>query len=251
MGKVRFIRKFIRGRIRTIPVLDKGKVQKPLPSIGSRIDEVRNIRKSARTQAMSAGAKKFSMTRASALGKKIDTVLKDILRRNRPPKTRPSKQVRRATTKKKQLAAMDKKIEKEFGFTSDPREAGFIDRKGRMIDLSGKNIGGPGGYRARDHREIEQVFESPKVKADAMGTRSQNLFEYMHEAKSIRISDHGNVLNLDFAGRPTMEQLKQIIKISQDRAVIYADLTDTKGNVIRSGEFQTIDEVIRALFRKK
>jgi len=250
VAKIRWIIKRVGGRVKRIPILDKGKVQKPLSSLGSRVDEVARIRKSARTQPMSRQAAKISMNRASALGKKVDTVMKDILRRNRPKKVKKSKELRRALTKKKQMEALDRKIEKEFGFTNIPEDAGFLDRKGRMIDLSGRNQGNIYGGRVRDHREVERVFESPKVKADAMGTRSQNLFEYMSEANSIRISDHGTVFNVDFAKEPTRAQVTMLKAITK-RKLIYADLTSTKGDVIRSGEFNNIQEALNALFGPK
>ena len=46
-----------------------------------------------------------------------------------------------------------------LGLTDDPREAGFITRGGKMLDLSGKRDGGPGGVRYLDHREVSQLIK--------------------------------------------------------------------------------------------
>jgi len=48
--------------------------------------------------------------------------------------------------------------EKEFGFTDNIYEAGYILPNGRMIDFSEKREGGPGGYRSLDHRAIERIL---------------------------------------------------------------------------------------------
>lgn len=49
------------------------------------------------------------------------------------------------------------KLARHFGFTMDPREAGYVLPDGRMLDLSGKRQGGGGGVRYMDHRELPDL----------------------------------------------------------------------------------------------
>ena len=49
------------------------------------------------------------------------------------------------------------KIARHFGLTRDFRETGYILPDGKMMDLSGKRIGGSGGERQMDHRELPDL----------------------------------------------------------------------------------------------
>lgn len=62
------------------------------------------------------------------------------------------KAVIHARTKKTQTNAT--KAAREFGLTTDPREAGYIIENGSMLDFSGKREGGTPGTRVFDHRDI-------------------------------------------------------------------------------------------------
>lgn len=69
------------------------------------------------------------------------------------------KELKRENTK-----AVSKAV-KELGTTNNPIEAGYILRDGRMLDLSGKRQGGPGGVRYLDHREVAGIIPSRWRKA--------------------------------------------------------------------------------------
>lgn len=45
-----------------------------------------------------------------------------------------------------------------FGTTTNLNEAGYILNDGSLLDLSGKNMGGPAGRRSLDHREVNSAF---------------------------------------------------------------------------------------------
>lgn len=49
---------------------------------------------------------------------------------------------------------------KEFGLTSDFREAGYVLNDGRLLDLSGKREGGTPFMRSFDHREVCRAIET-------------------------------------------------------------------------------------------
>lgn len=49
------------------------------------------------------------------------------------------------------------KAKRHFGLTRDYKEVGYLTPDGDMLDFSGRKEGGPGGTRARDHREINFV----------------------------------------------------------------------------------------------
>jgi hypothetical protein len=79
-----------------------------------------------------------------------------------------------------------------FGTTENPYECGFILSDGTMLDLSGKNDGGQGGVRARDHREVSHlVFEAgyPRRKQDE-GSGTPAMLLFMRETRAIRFSRH-------------------------------------------------------------
>lgn len=71
--------------------------------------------------------------------------------------------------KKENTRAIKKAIE-ELGTTSNPNEAGFIFRDGKMLDLSGKRIGGSANTRELDHREVAGIISERAKKVTARDT---------------------------------------------------------------------------------
>lgn len=185
---------------------------------------------------------------------KLKVVFRRIRGRLVPIKVNPNKsardlgdQVTRVNQKfgERELRSLDKKVKQEFGFTKDPREAGFIDRKGRLVDLSGKNQGGSPGDRVRDHREIDAFFRS---KAD---NRTDNLFEFMKKTRSIRMSDHGGIFNADMVIKPNKKQEVMLKALTKRSRIIYGDRTTVKSSTVKSGEYKTALDMINDLFKKK
>jgi len=147
------------------------------------------------------------------------------------------------------LKKLDKKVEKEFGFTNDIGEAGFMDRKGRLLDLSGKNQGGPGGYRARDHREINFVRDFKK-ESTQFGGRTRDMFRAMKQMGLIRLSDDSKNLMVDFVQAPNKKQASLLKILSRKRNII-ADKTKLSGDVVDSGEFDNMTDLLRKFFGPK
>ena len=57
----------------------------------------------------------------------------------------------------KQERSIIAKVARYFGYTTDPREAGYVLPNGRMLDLSGKRNGDQGGMRNMDHRDLPNL----------------------------------------------------------------------------------------------
>ncbi len=68
-----------------------------------------------------------------------------------------------------------KKAKKQFGTTPDYREAGYILPDGKLLDLSGKNIGGTPFTRSLDHREISRALNTGGK--GISGDKSMDFFE--------------------------------------------------------------------------
>ena len=147
-------------------------------------------------------------------------------------------------SKERVLRKLDSLVKTEFGFTTNPKEAGFIDRKGRLLDLSGKNQGGSPGFRVRDHREVEAIFKG------SAEDRTSNMFEFMKKTRSVRVSDHGSVFNADMVIKPNAKQETMLRAITKKSKVIYGDRTTVKATTLKSGEYRTATEMLNDLFRK-
>jgi hypothetical protein len=147
--------------------------------------------------------------------------------------------------KVRELRKMDKVIESEFGFTLDPLEAGFIDRNGKLIDLSGKKFGGSGGDRVVDHREVADLFPS------GVKDRTDNLFRFMKKMRAVRMSDHGGIFNADMVVNPNKKQEVMLRALTKKSKIIYGDRTNVRSSTVRSGEYKNAVDMINDLFKRK
>lgn len=132
---------------------------------------------------------------------------------------------------------------KKFGTTNDPKLGAFISSDGKMIDGSGRSQTGPENWkymndRVVDHREIATSGVSYLPKGV---TASEALIEYMNRTGNIRMSMNDNELNLDLSVMPNKQQLKTIEKISNGKTIV-ADISDSKGYVKASGDFNNFSE---------
>jgi len=82
--------------------------------------------------------------------------------------------------KKENTKAVAKAV-KQLGTTSNPQEAGYILRDGRMLDLSGKRDGGPSGVRYLDHREVAGIIPFRWKKA-----KPRDISDYLSRAQKDR-----------------------------------------------------------------
>ena len=79
----------------------------------------------------------------------------------------------------------NKKAKNYFGTTRNLNEAGYILTDGSLLDLSGKNQGGSGGYRALDHLDVAEALEN----ADMYDFINSGNIRYLPESDTIQIAD--------------------------------------------------------------
>lgn len=120
-----------------------------------------------------------------------------------------------------------------FGRTYNPKEAGYLLRKGQMVDFSGRNQGAGAsarGQRYLDHRDIWQVGEN-------LG-ESVDMVDFMDKAQAVRMSYIGDDLMLDVVQPPANIQLNRLSEIIKDYRPenIYLDITNPEGRTLKSIE---------------
>ncbi len=124
---------------------------------------------------------------------------------------------------------------KEFGTTTDFKEAGYILPDGRMLDFSGKREGGQPHTRSYDHRDISRV--------------SNGMVPFASETGSIRFSLVGDTLLIDVMNSiPTEKQIRVLKNAIRNSDGVTFDFTDARGNTILSGDFSSkgssIDKIV-------
>lgn len=118
-----------------------------------------------------------------------------------------------------------------FGKTYSWNETGYITTDGTKLDFSGRHDGGPGGYRAVDHRDIRDALGLDYGGDDYSGA----MVQFMSEG-NIRISPESGGINLSVM--PTKAQLDTLADfISKNRGEVILDLDDTNGNTVSSTEY--------------
>lgn len=118
-----------------------------------------------------------------------------------------------------------------FGKTYSWNETGYITTDGTKLDFSGRHDGGPGGYRAVDHRDIRDALGLDYGGDDYSGA----MVQFMGEG-NIRISPESGGINLSVM--PTKAQLDTLSDfISKNRGEVILDLDDTNGNTVSSTEY--------------
>nr|DAH22001.1 MAG TPA: hypothetical protein [Caudoviricetes sp.] len=118
-----------------------------------------------------------------------------------------------------------------FGKTYNWNETGYITTDGTKLDFSGRHDGGPGGYRAVDHRDIRDALGLDYGGDDYSGA----MVQFMGEG-NIRISPESGGINLSVM--PTKAQLDTLADfISKNRGEVVLDLDDTNGNTVSSTEY--------------
>lgn len=163
------------------------------------------------------------------------------------------------TTNKINDSAVDfKKIENKFGYTENPKEAGFIITNGKMIDFSGRRQAA--GYKngkplpnepdyladshSIDHREIKNAFNEKKLTASEKKDLHDNNFGYVkyfgEKNGAVRFFYTNGDVNAEFFKKPNEKQLAQISNSRPQK--IYADI-DYKKQGTYKGEYNSIAEL--------
>ena len=118
-----------------------------------------------------------------------------------------------------------------FGKTYSWNETGYITTDGTKLDFSGRHDGGPGGYRAVDHRDIRDALGLDYGGDDYSGA----MVQFMGEG-NIRISPESGGINLSVM--PTKAQFDSLADfISKNRGEVILDLDNTNGDTVSSTEY--------------
>ena len=118
-----------------------------------------------------------------------------------------------------------------FGKTYSWNETGYITQDGSRVDLSGKHEGGPGGYRAVDHRDISDALGWDYGGGDYSGAMVQFISE-----GNIRISPESG--GIDLSVQPTRAQERSLEGfISRNRGEVILDIDTPDGNTVASVEY--------------
>lgn len=118
-----------------------------------------------------------------------------------------------------------------FGKTYNWNETGYITTDGTKLDFSGKHEGGPGGYRAVDHRDIRDALGDDYGGEEYGGS----LVQFMSEG-NIRISPESGGINLSVL--PTKAQFDALSDfVSKNRGEVVVDIDDINGNTLVSTEY--------------
>lgn len=110
-------------------------------------------------------------------------------------------------------AADVKTAEKYFGTTYKIAEAGYLLRDGKLLDMSGRHKGAPGGYRTVDHRDITDAFDGDYGDGSYSG--------------GINLSTKPNAKQLDVLDR----------YISSFRGEVTLDIDNANGDTVVSIEY--------------
>ena len=128
-------------------------------------------------------------------------------------------------------AADVKTAEKYFGTTYKIAEAGYLLRDGKLLDMSGRHEGAPGGYRTVDHRDITDAFDGDY----GDGSYSGGMVQFM-QAGNIRLSPESGGINL--STKPNAKQLDILDRyISSFRGEVTLDIDNANGDTVVSIEY--------------
>jgi len=116
---------------------------------------------------------------------------------------------------------LERRAINEFGLTSNIDEAGYILSDGRLLDFSGKNQGGPGGERVRDHREIEGIFD--KKTFGKFKFRFDAVTKFGRDTGAIRIGTSDEDVIVNNFRKPTQTQVNIIKDAAKVKGGIIAD----------------------------
>ena len=124
--------------------------------------------------------------------------------------------------------SMEQKAIEYFGTTTDYREAGYVLADGTMLDLSGKNQGGPAGQRVLDHRELGFIVQDEPGTGMDEEEYSGSGWEYV-----VTFMNLGHIRFAAHSGDSVVVSLIQPTTYAQDRILnaVIQDLIGVAGYV--------------------
>ena len=125
---------------------------------------------------------------------------------------------------------VEQEVLEKYGKTYSWSTTGYIFKNGTKLDLSGKSVGAPGGYRALDHRDIFDIYEVDSY-TDAM-------IEFMARG-NIRVAPESPGINLIV--EPTEAQYEQITSLVErlgwKEKEFHVDFDNENGSTIGSLDY--------------
>ena len=125
---------------------------------------------------------------------------------------------------------VEQEVLEKYGRTFSWSTTGYIFKNGTKLDLSGKSVGAPGGYRALDHRDIFDIYEVDSY-TDAM-------IEFMARG-NIRVAPESPGINLIV--EPTEAQYEQITSLVErlgwKEKEFHVDFDNENGSTIGSLDY--------------
>lgn len=133
-----------------------------------------------------------------------------------------------------------KQAVKEFGYTPYLYDAGYLLPNGRMLNFSGEK-GQHYGTRGQDHRAIGIIYSNIQG--------SEAMLKFMEQG-NIRVMAETPGIDLSATSEPTKEQydtISRFVTQSKNKGYFCVDLTDAKGNVIGSLEYENSFSPVRVI----
>jgi hypothetical protein len=115
----------------------------------------------------------------------------------------------------------------EFGRTRDLAEAGYLQRDGSLLDLSGKREGGTPGMRSYDHRQVGSLLDEPLPEG---GTAQMHRF--MEDTGAVRIDGQGDYLTVQIPGGLSPAQRTTLLSRARDFQGAVVEVTDATGREV-------------------
>lgn len=125
-----------------------------------------------------------------------------------------------------------KKAVKEFGYTTDYKEAGYMLQNGKLLNFTGEK-GKHYGTRGQDHRAIGTIFEDG---SDSNGTKAMNRFMNMGNVRVMAESPGLDISNVVPLTMQQMAGIRSFVRNFNDGNV-YIDISDKDGKQIASYEY--------------
>ncbi len=128
-----------------------------------------------------------------------------------------------------------------LGLTDDLNEAGYILSDGRLLDLSGKNQGGPAGSRSLDHRQLPIP-----IKGEISGT--DLMIAFQEEAGAIRMDAQSGLIDMEV--KPTSKQMDMIEDVFHHVGSLVVSLQDgSRRSEFEVENFEKLPGVIKRFYR--
>jgi hypothetical protein len=153
------------------------------------------------------------------------------------------------TIKKILIEDVTKTAEKVFGTTNNPKEAGYVTPDGKMLDFSGKKIGGTPGVRSLDHREISKAYieeKSPTPNVGVSVSASSSMEDFIKKG-NIRVGLLPTELYLQVGKIPTLAQLRVIADMCKHTDFASLDINISGQSVSVEIEHPNANKIINAI----